>query len=378
MAESPESPESAEAVSSDPKPEMPNGKASPEEQGSANAPTEQNSPARAASALDELPKAPPSVGKVFGETRVAAQKPSHLKDYKDTVMVGGDPKREAPPPPPPGSPANLGQTMPTAQPQAPAAPRIDKELIAKAEAQAQEMLAQAQAQVQQMMAGAEQQIQEQAQAAHQQAAEQGYQEGLQAGTQAGQEQGQAETQQRNEQLKMEFVELVMARRKVLAGIEPQIVDLAIKVAEKVVGMELESGREIITGIVRQGLSTLKERDEVLIRVNPAEVEAVKKHQAEYETTIEGLKRFEIIPDGAIEVGSCAIETNLGNVDARISTQFEAVRQGLEEISKIRTFESQEKLETTPVDVPGDPEFHARILREKAEAKAAAAAAAAEH
>ncbi len=335
-------------------------------------------PSRTTSALDELPQEPVSAGKVFGQTRVAAQKPSHFENYRETVMVGGDPKREAPPPPSYGTPSGLGQTMATPQPQAPAAPRIDKELIAKAEAQAQEMLQQAEAQVQQMMAGAEQQIQEQAQAAHQQAAEQGYQEGLQAGTQAGKEEGQAESQQRNEQLKMEFVELVMARRKVLAGIEPQIVDLAIKVAEKIVGLELESGREVITGIVRLGLSTLKERDEVVIRVNPAEVEAVKAHQTEYETTIEGLQRFEIIPDGAIEVGSCAIETNLGNVDARISTQFEAVRQGLEEIVKIRSFETTEKLETTPVEVPGDPEFHARILQEKADAKAAAAAAAAEH
>jgi hypothetical protein len=188
----------------------------------------------------------------------------------------------------------------------------------------------------------------------------------------------ADTVTRVEQLKMEFVELVLARRKVLAAMEPEIVHLAVDIAEKIVGMELATGRDIIAGIVRQGLATLKARDEIVVRVNPSEVEALKAHQSEYEAMIDGLKRFEIIADGAIEPGSCAIETNLGNVDARISTQLEAVRAGLDEMCKIRGFEMKDKLAAEPVEVPDDPEFHARIMAAEAEARAAEAAAKAEH
>ena len=74
----------------------------------------------------------------------------------------------------------------------------------------------------------------------------------------------------------------------------------------------------------------------------------------------------------------AIETSLGNVDARISTQLEAVRAGLDEMAKIRAFEMQDRLTTEPVEVPGDPEFHARILAAEAEARLAEAAAKAHH
>lgn len=318
-------------------------------------------------------------GKVFGRNRAAAQVPSHLAPYKETIVIGGDPRREAPPPTPQfqgHQGGDMEQTMST--PVAPPAPAPDKEIIARAQMEAQQMMQQAQAQAQQMMQEAQGQIEAHAQQVAQQAGEQGFQEGMQQGFAAGQQQGMAETMQRVEQLKMEFVELVMARRKVMAAMEPEIVHLAVDIAEKIVGMELSVGREIITGIVRQGLATLKSRDEIVVRVNPDEVESIKALQPEFEKMIDGLKRFEVLSDGAIEPGSCAIETNLGNVDARISTQLEAVRAGLDEMCKIRGFEMAEKLATEPVEVPDDPEFHARILQAEAEARAAEAAAKAHH
>lgn len=332
---------------------------------------------------DEEPRAPvaqapEASGRVLGRTRTTAQVPGHLEPYKETIVIGGDPKKAAPPPPPPGPPEMGGGEASPPPPPQPTGPPIDQQIIAQAQMEAQQIMQQAQMAAQQMMAEAQANLQQELEAVRQQAAQQGYQEGIQQGVQAGQEQGMAESAQRVEHLKMEFVELVMARRKVLAAMEPEIVHLAVEIAEKIVGMELSTGREIITGIVKQALATLKERDEVVIRVNPSEVDAIKANQAAYEAMIEGLKRFEVVPDGAIEAGSCSIETNLGNVDARIATQLEAVRNGLDEMAKIRAFEMKDKLETEPVEVPDDPEFHAKILQAEAEAKAAAAAAAAHH
>lgn len=336
-----------------------------------------------------MPSAPPAgdpdgAGRVLGRNRTAAQVPGHLAPYEQTIVIGGDPKREAPPPAPlapsfDGGGVDMEQTsVAPSAPMAPPAPAIDQEILAKAQAEAQQIMQHAQLQAQQMQADANAQLQAAYDEAGQKGFEQGMQQGLQQGMAAGQEQGMQETVQRTEQLKMEFVELVMARRKVLASLEPEIIHLAVDIAEKIVGMELSTGREIISGIVRQALSTLKERETIAIRVNPSEVEAITNNQKSYEAMIEGLRRFEVLADGAIEPGSCAIETNLGNVDARISTQLEAVRAGLDEMAKIRAFEMKDKLETEPVEVPGDPEFHAKILAAEAEAKLAEAAAKAAH
>lgn len=332
------------------------------------------------------PPAPEAAGRVLGRARPAAQVPGHLEPYRETIVIGGDPKKAAPPPPPPGPPGGMpgagagegGGDAPPPPPPQPTGPPIDQQIIAQAQMEAEQIRQRAQMEAQQMMADAQANLQQELEAVRQQAGQEGYQEGMRQGVEAGQQQGMLETVQRVEQLKMEFVELVLVRRKILASMEPEIVHLAVEIAEKIVGMELATGREIITGIVKQALATLKERDEIVIRVNPSEVDAVKANQPAYEAMIEGLKRFEVLSDGAIEVGSCSIETNLGNVDARIATQLEAVRAGLDEMAKIRAFEMKDKLATEPVEVPDDPEFHAKILQAEAEAKAAAAAAAAHH
>jgi hypothetical protein len=159
--------------------------------------------------------------------------------------------------------------------------------------------------------------------------------------------------------------MVKLKRQVLVDMEPEIVRLAWEIAKRVVGEELKTNRDLIVEVVRSSLYTLQERDEILIRVNPAEFETVKEHQKVFEAMIDGLKRFTIQPDGAIEMGSCAIETNLGNVDARIQTQFEAIRLGLEEMGKIRQFERADQLAATPVEVPGDPDFEQRAREQEA-------------
>ena len=338
----------------------------PSEQGELNIPL----PAEAAprEAFEELPpvqEVEPQ-GRVLGG-RKAVGRPAELEAYEETIVVGGDPQREPPPPPPVehAAPPEQGMQETMAAPPPPPPPAIDKEIIAQAEAQAAQMIHEAQLQCQNMVNEASAHSAEAAEQARQQAAQQGYEEGMQAGLQQGQQQGLVETQERVHLLKEQFVELVKVKRQVAAEMEPQIVDLALSIARRVVGDELKTNREVIVGIVRQGLSTLQERDEILIRVNPAEADTVRGHQTEYEAMIEGLKKFTIQADGAIELGSCAIETNLGNVDARIETQFEAIRIGLDEMRKIRSFETEERLLAEPVEVPGDPEFHQRMKEQAA-------------
>ena len=305
-------------------------------------------------------------GRVLGGGRQAPRKSHNLPAYKETVVIGKKPEPPPPPPqpepqgPPPGQ--DMGQTM-AEQPQAPPPPpppQIDKEIIEQAQAEAEQMLQQAQMQAQQMVQEAMAQASQAAEEARQQAGQQGYQEGFQQGLQEGRQAGQVELQEMLHAVKVQFVQLAQLRRQVMIDMEPEIVRLAWEVAKRVVGEEIKTNREMILGIVRQSLMTLQERDEILIRVNSQDYETVKAHQAEFEAMIEGLKKFTVQSDGAVEAGSCVIETNLGNVDARIETQFEAIRMGLDEMAKIRQYEQDDQLKNTPIEVPGDPEFAANM------------------
>ena len=323
---------------------------------------------------------------MFGGAKEA--KSSNLPEYKKTLIIGPDGPREVttgggpetPPQQTYGAPDDddedyddeddddLGQTQVAKQPQQPPpSQKISQEIIdqAKAEAeqimgQAQQMVEQAQMQAAQIVNDAMAQAQQAAEEARQQAGQQGYQEGMEAGLAEGRQAGEVQLQQMIEAIKFQFVDLVRLRRKVMLDMEPEIVRLSWEIAKRVVGDELKSNREVIVGIVRSALATLGERDEINIRVNPQEFETVKGHQKALEAMIEGLKKFVIQADGAIEPGSCSIETNLGNVDARIETQFEAIRLGLEEMTNIRQFERGDQVDAMPVEVPGDPDFEQRM------------------
>ena len=44
--------------------------------------------------------------------------------------------------------------------------------------------------------------------------------------------------------------------------------------------------------------------------------------------LDGVKSFSILEDANVEPGGCIIETNLGFVDARISTKLKAIEEAL--------------------------------------------------
>ena len=49
--------------------------------------------------------------------------------------------------------------------------------------------------------------------------------------------------------------------------------------------------------------------------------------------LDGVKSLSIIEDSNIEPGGCIIETNLGFIDARISTKIKAIEEALEKTSE---------------------------------------------
>jgi flagellar assembly protein FliH len=66
---------------------------------------------------------------------------------------------------------------------------------------------------------------------------------------------------------------------------------------------------------------VKQREEVTIKVNQGDYDYVKERKDIFARLIEGLKTLDILVDPGVERGGCIIETNLGNVDSRISTQI---------------------------------------------------------
>lgn len=117
---------------------------------------------------------------------------------------------------------------------------------------------------------------------------------------------------------------IRAREELLCGSEPEVIELAIGIAEKIVGQELTVNPEIVAGMVHRALERAGKSDTYYLHVNPADAQVMKEYLREDLTEV----TCEIVADSRIERGGCVIATSHGHVDAQVSSQFAEVRTAL--------------------------------------------------
>lgn len=106
--------------------------------------------------------------------------------------------------------------------------------------------------------------------------------------------------------------------------------LVMAITEQVISREVSLDTKIITGVIDKALKASVRSDHYRIKVNPADLDAVNEHKPLFLASISGLKNLIIDADSAVTAGGCKIESDLGEVDATVETQLEAIRQALQE------------------------------------------------
>ncbi|MEK7375983.1 MAG: FliH/SctL family protein, partial [Candidatus Margulisiibacteriota bacterium] len=72
-------------------------------------------------------------------------------------------------------------------------------------------------------------------------------------------------------------------------------------------------------------------ENIIIKVNREDAEQLKQNKEKIAGLVDGVKNLSIIEDSQIEPGGCIIETNLGYVDARISTKLSLIEQQMKRV-----------------------------------------------
>jgi flagellar assembly protein FliH len=120
------------------------------------------------------------------------------------------------------------------------------------------------------------------------------------------------------------LELVMALREQVAAVaEYEMVQLAVEIAKKIVRREVTVDREIVISLARVALSRLHNRAVATVRLNPEDYQYVAMHRERLTTA----GSINLIADPSITRGGCLVETELGDVDARIEQQFGEIERG---------------------------------------------------
>lgn len=107
-----------------------------------------------------------------------------------------------------------------------------------------------------------------------------------------------------------------------------VLETSFAIAEKIIRRELEKDSSIVN-LIETCLKKVLTANEILIKLNPDDFEIVTNDLKEINKSIDVSKiRFE--KDEAIEIGGCLVETEIGNADARISSQLNELKRKLED------------------------------------------------
>ena len=133
-----------------------------------------------------------------------------------------------------------------------------------------------------------------------------------------------------EKFRAELANFMNAKKDVFEYIAPDILEISVDIAKKILKRELESDPQVLINTIVDVLKTVsKNEPKIVIKVRPQSVAFIKDTipNITYQYGIDS--KINIVADPSIEEGGCIFQTNNGIVDASIDTQLEIIKKALE-------------------------------------------------
>jgi flagellar assembly protein FliH len=129
-------------------------------------------------------------------------------------------------------------------------------------------------------------------------------------------------------------EIESERMQRLTSSEPELIKLAVTIAEKIIGEELSIDALRQLQIVREALSRVATANTITIRIHSDDLQSVNEHLTMLQSSFSEPKPIKVVEDCSIAKGSCFIETDNGNLDARIKSQLDRIMTELLKVGRI--------------------------------------------
>ena len=120
------------------------------------------------------------------------------------------------------------------------------------------------------------------------------------------------------------------RQSLLKQAETAVVDMSLAIARKFVDTATVMNSDLIKKTIKSAVKMVTEKDKVIIRINPEDLEEVRAHQDDIIFIGDGIGKLEIRPDKKVDRGGCVVETEAGNIDARIESRFAEIEKTLKQ------------------------------------------------
>ena len=156
-----------------------------------------------------------------------------------------------------------------------------------------------------------------------------------AGREEGYQEGRKEAERLVERLHMILARAIEKREEMIDEAETQMIDLVLMISRKVIKVISENQKNVVVNNIVQALRKLKSRGDVAIRVNLADLDLATDHTRDFMKMVENVKSITVLEDTSVDPGGCIIETDFGQIDARITSQLKEIEEKIMELVPIK-------------------------------------------
>jgi flagellar assembly protein FliH len=207
-----------------------------------------------------------------------------------------------------------------------------REEAAELRAQAARLLKDAQTKAESLVSEAKIRIASDAAKAKTEAAQEGMTEGTASGFATGQKQGSEEglAQYREGVERFQaLLESVKAEKEAyFTDREALLVELATRIAAKVIHREVATGPEHIQNLLRQAIRKLSDKSILLVYLNPQDLERVTQARSDGLLKLSGVKQVEFLADDKMVAGGLRVASGHQTLDAALDSQLAEICRGL--------------------------------------------------
>ncbi len=157
-----------------------------------------------------------------------------------------------------------------------------------------------------------------------------YKDGFISGEKAGMELGQKRIDKLIERMESVIGEISEFKENYYTDKEKELVELVIAVARKIIHTEISLNRDVVANVVKAAINALTASEHIVIKLNPEDLKFLKEKKGEVFNNIRGVKHCGIEEDSQICCGGCIIESDNGEVDARIDEGLKALDSAMRE------------------------------------------------
>ncbi len=146
------------------------------------------------------------------------------------------------------------------------------------------------------------------------------------GLQQGRLAAETEYRRQLETLRALIESVQTGRARYVQDIADDAGEIVFAVVTKMLG-EGYASKQAVTAAVREAIRQYKERGRLTIRVAPQDLELLQAKRREWLDGT-GAGEVDLIADEQVQLGGCVLEGASGNLDARLETQLERLKQVL--------------------------------------------------